>query len=85
MQLFLDTANMNDIRNGIAVGCIRGVTTNPTIISREGRSFKVCIEEIVQLDPELTVLIEVVSVDTAGQVAEARELILKRARGAESS
>lgn len=75
MQLFLDTANMNDIRNGIAVGCIRGVTTNPTIISREGRSLKVCIEEIVQLDPELTVLIEVVSVDTAGQVAEARELI----------
>ncbi len=74
MNVFLDTANAEEIAKGVATGCVRGVTTNPTIISRENKSLEECIADIVAIDPELTVLIEAVSPGRDALVAEAMEL-----------
>lgn len=75
MRIFLDTANADDIRSGAALGCVSGVTTNPSIISREGKSFASCIADIIAVEPGLTVLVEAVSEESVQLVAEARELV----------
>jgi transaldolase len=74
MRIFLDTANANEIEKGVAAGCVQGVTTNPSIIAREKKPFRQCVADIVAVDPGLTLLMEVVSMDTERQVADAREL-----------
>ncbi len=74
MQLFLDTANVAEIRQGVAAGIVRGVTTNPSIIAREKKPFEVCLREILAIDPTLTVLAEVLAEDTQGMITEARNL-----------
>lgn len=74
MRIFLDTANVDEIRKGYASGCVSGVTTNPTIISREGKSFDECIKDIVSIDNETTLLMEVVAKDTQGMISEALKL-----------
>lgn len=75
MQIYLDTANVDDISKGVATGCIAGVTTNPTIISRENKPLRQCIADIVSIDPQLTILIEAVSAATGDMVSESRELV----------
>lgn len=75
MQIYLDTANIEEIKRGIAAGCVSGVTTNPSIIAREGKSLQQCISEIVALDPLLTVFMQVVSNDRMAIVSEARDLV----------
>ncbi len=74
MRLFLDTANIEHIRHGVELGIITGVTTNPSLVSKEGRvDYKKLIKEICAIVPG-PVSTEVLSQDSSGMVAEAREV-----------
>jgi transaldolase len=74
MELFLDTANIEHIRHGVRLGVISGVTTNPSIISREGQiDYQHLVKEICSIVPG-PVSTEVLSCDAQGMVAEAREI-----------
>ncbi len=73
MKLFLDTANLDEIRKGVALGVVDGVTTNPTLIAREGKPYREVVWEICELVGG-PVSAEVVAVDTDAMVAEARDL-----------
>jgi len=74
MRLFLDTANIEHIRHGVRLGVITGVTTNPSLISKEGKvDFKRHVQEICSIVPG-PVSTEVLSLDTAGMVSEARKV-----------
>lgn len=73
MKFFIDTAFVDEIRQTLELGILDGVTTNPTLVSKTGRSFKEVIMEICQLVPE-PVLAEVVSLDAEGMIREGREL-----------
>lgn len=75
MKIYLDTANVEEIRKGVALGCVSGVTTNPTIIARENKSFAECIADIAAIDPSLIILVEAVSETRDDLVAEARKLV----------
>lgn len=73
MKFFLDTANLKELKKGADWGIVDGVTTNPTLIAREGRP----IQEQVRLICEIVdgdVSAEVVASDAAGMVKEGREL-----------
>ncbi len=74
MKIFLDTANIEEIRNGVATGTVSGVTTNPSIISKENKTFRKCIDDIMAVDTELTVLAEVIAEDKDGMIEEALNL-----------
>ena len=73
MKFFLDTANIDEIRNAAEYGLIDGVTTNPSLISKEGRSFKEIILEISKI-VDGPISAEVVSIDAAGMLKEAYDL-----------
>ena len=73
MKFFIDTANVDEIRKANDLGILDGVTTNPTLVSKEGREFKGLIMEICQI-VEGPVSAEVVSVDAEGMIREAKEL-----------
>ena len=73
MKIFIDTANTKEIREAHSWGVIDGVTTNPTLISREGRDFKEIVDEICTIiDGPISV--EAVSMECGEMVKEAREL-----------
>jgi len=72
MRLFLDTANLEHIRHGARLGAVSGVTTNPSLVSKEGKvDYKKLVQEICSIIPG-PVSTEVISQDVAGMVAEAR-------------
>lgn len=73
MQLFIDTANIEEIKTAASWGVIDGVTTNPTLVAREGRNFKDVVHEICEI-VDGPISAEVVSTDAAGMVAEAKEI-----------
>ncbi len=73
MKFFLDTANIEEIRNAAEYGLIDGVTTNPSLVSREGRPFKEILLEIARL-VDGPISAEVVSTDADGILREAYEL-----------
>ena len=73
MKFFIDTANIEEIKDANSMGMVDGVTTNPTLIAREGRDFKEIIAEICKI-VDGPISAEVISLDTDGMVAEAREL-----------
>lgn len=73
MQLFLDTANIEEIKQAASLGVISGVTTNPSLIAREGRDFKTVVREITAI-VDGPISAEVISTDAAGMVREAVEL-----------
>ena len=73
MKFFIDTANVDEIREAYSLGVIDGVTTNPTLISREGRPFEEIIREICSI-VDGPISAEVVSLDCEGMVPEARKL-----------
>ena len=73
MKFFLDTANVDEIREANDMGMADGVTTNPTLISREGRNFREVITEICDII-DGPVNAEAVSLDAAGMVEEGRDL-----------
>ena len=74
MKFFVDTANVEDIRKANDLGVICGVTTNPTLIAREGKDFKSVITEITTI-VDGPISAEVVALDAEGMVKEARELV----------
>jgi transaldolase len=73
MKFFLDTANIEEIRNAAEYGLIDGVTTNPSLVSKEGRAFKEILKEITQI-VDGPISAEVVSTDADGILREAYEL-----------
>ncbi|ABY94285.1 putative transaldolase [Thermoanaerobacter pseudethanolicus ATCC 33223] len=73
MKFFLDTANVDEIREANALGVISGVTTNPSLIAKEGRDFIEVVKEITQI-VDGPISAEVISDDSEGMIREAREL-----------
>jgi transaldolase len=73
MKFFIDTADVNEIREAESLVILDGVTTNPTLISKTGRPFKETIEEICSI-VKGPVSAEVVSIYTEGIIKEGREL-----------
>ena len=73
MKLFIDTANIDEIRAANELGVICGVTTNPSLIAKEGKSFEDVIAEITSI-VDGPISAEVVALDADGMVAEAKEL-----------
>ncbi len=73
MKLFLDTANVEDIRTGVELGVIDGVTTNPTLVAKEGGSMEKRIKEIVEVCHG-PISAEVLATDYQGMVEEAEKL-----------
>ena len=76
MKLFIDTANVDEIRSAARVGIISGVTTNPSLIAKEGRDFIEVVKEIATI-VDGPISAEVISLDADGMVNEAHELIEK--------
>lgn len=74
MKFFIDTANVEEIKKGVALGMVDGVTTNPSLVAKEPRPFVEILKEICAL-VEGPVSAEVISLDAEGMVAEARELV----------
>lgn len=74
MKFFIDTANIEEIKKGLAMGMVDGVTTNPSLIAKEQQSFEKILEQICGL-VDGPISAEVVSLDAAGMVAEAQELV----------
>jgi transaldolase len=73
MKLFIDTANVDEIRKASEMGVICGVTTNPSLIAREGRVFKEVIKEISTI-VDGPISAEVISLEAPKMLEEAREL-----------
>ena len=73
MKFFLDTANVDKIREFAELGMVDGVTTNPTLIAKEGRDFHEVIKEICSI-VDGPVSAEVIALDAKGMIEEAREL-----------
>ncbi|MCJ7607119.1 MAG: fructose-6-phosphate aldolase [Thermoplasmata archaeon] len=73
MKIFIDTANLDHIREVNSWGILDGVTTNPTLVSKEGRTFEELIREICSI-VDGPISAEAMSTDTEGMVREAREL-----------
>lgn len=74
MKYFIDTANVEEIRKAAELGIIDGVTTNPSLIAKEGRVFEEVIKEITEI-VDGPISAEVVSLDAEGMVKEADELV----------
>lgn len=78
MKIYLDTGNIEEIQHAAGIGLIDGVTTNPTLIAREGRDFKTVIKEIAKIvskvTDDFTVSAEVTADDAAGMVKEGLDL-----------
>lgn len=73
MKLFIDTANIEEIKKAAEMGVICGVTTNPSLIAKEGRDFKEVIQEIVKI-VDGPISAEVISLQAEEMIQEAREL-----------
>ncbi len=74
MKLFLDTANIEEIRTAWSWGAIEGVTTNPSLVAKEGRPFREIVREICEIVNPGDISAEVVSLDAEGMIREAREV-----------
>ena len=72
MKFFLDTADTREIREGLAMGLVDGVTTNPSLIAQTGRRFREVVEEICEIVPG-PVSVEVIGTDVETMMKEARE------------
>ena len=75
MRFFVDTANVEEIRKANDMGIICGVTTNPSLIAKEGRDFGQVIEEIASIvDGPISGEVKATTVDADGMVQEGREI-----------
>ena len=73
MKIFIDTANLNEIRDAASMGLLDGVTTNPSLVAKEGKDFKTLLKEICAVvDGDISA--EVVATDHEGMLKEGREL-----------
>jgi transaldolase len=73
MKFFIDTANIAEIKEANSMGMVDGVTTNPTLVAREGRQFEGLIKEICEI-VDGPVNAEVISTDATGMVKEGKKL-----------
>ena len=73
MKFFIDTADVNEIKEAQSLGLLDGVTTNPSLIAKTGRAFREVIEEICQI-VDGPISAEVVSTEFEGMIAEAKDL-----------
>jgi transaldolase len=73
MKFFIDTANINEIKEAAALGILDGVTTNPSLVSKEGKDFRKLLDEILAI-VDGPVSAEVISTDYDGILKEAYEL-----------
>jgi transaldolase len=73
MKIFLDTANINEIREAASMGLVDGVTTNPSLVAKEGRNYNELLLEICDvIDGDISA--EVIATDFNGMMAEAKVL-----------
>ncbi len=73
MKFFIDTANIDEIKKGLELGMVDGVTTNPSLVSKEQRPFNDILADICNL-VDGPISAEVISLDADGMVTEARKL-----------
>jgi transaldolase len=73
MKIFIDTANIDEIRTANDWGVIDGVTTNPTLVAKEGKDFKSIVNQILSI-VDGPISVEVISTDAEGMVKEAVEM-----------
>ena len=73
MKLYLDTGNVDEIREAVSYGLVDGITTNPSLVSKEGRDFNDLLLEICNL-VDGPISAEVISIEAAEMVKEGREL-----------
>ncbi len=73
LKLFIDTANVEEIKKAKDLGILDGVTTNPTLIAKEKRKFRDLIAEIASIT-DTPISVEVIATDAKGMIMEAREL-----------
>jgi len=76
MKLFIDTADLNEIKELASWGILDGVTTNPTLLAKSGRSFQEIIDEIFNL-VDGPISLEVLSEKADGMIKEAKQIISK--------
>ena len=76
MKFFIDTANVDEIRKAVELGVVDGVTTNPSLIAREGRDFIEVVKEITEI-VNGPISAEVISLEADKMVEEALELVKK--------
>ncbi|MDO5101136.1 MAG: fructose-6-phosphate aldolase [Eubacteriales bacterium] len=75
MRFFIDTANVEDIKKANDLGVICGVTTNPSLIAKEGRDFQEVIKEITSIvDGPISGEVKATTVDAEGMIREGREI-----------
>ena len=75
MKLFIDTAHVEDIRKANDLGVICGVTTNPSLIAKEGRDFKEVIQEITSIvEGPISGEVKATTTDAEGMIKEGREI-----------
>ena len=75
MKFFIDTANVDEIRAANDMGVICGVTTNPSLIAKEGRDFNEVIKEITSIvDGPISGEVKATTTDAEGMIAEGREI-----------
>ncbi len=74
MRIFIDTANVEEIREAASWGILDGVTTNPSLIAKEGRDFRTVVQEITKI-VNGPISAEVLSDDAEGMIEEAMELV----------
>lgn len=81
MKYYIDTGNLNDIESALQKNLIDGITTNPSLVLKEGKDFKFLLTSIAALlkkykvDKDFTVSAEVTAPDTKGMVAQGKELV----------
>lgn len=73
MKFFIDTANIEEIKQGIALGMVDGVTTNPSLIAKEKKEFDAVVKDILKI-VKGPVSLEVISLDAKGMFAEGKKL-----------
>jgi transaldolase len=73
MKFFIDTANIQEIKEGIMLGMVDGVTTNPSLVAKEKKGFDKVIRDILDI-VDGPVSLEVISLDAEGMVREGRKL-----------
>ena len=74
MRLFLDSANLNELKQALALGLVDGITTNPSLLAKEGGDWEKKVKEICHL-VKGPISLEVTSMDTEGMLEEAKKLI----------
>ena len=74
MKIFIDTANLEEIQTAFDLGVIAGVTTNPSLVAKEGKDFFVMLKDLIAIVGDLPVSAEVISLKSEEMVAQGKKL-----------